>query len=109
MLLTLLAGIAGTTFGLIRAEHRRIEALVQRDIADKASIDALAQKKIADSQKRLAVANASKADESARRAELRLAEGLISQADALGLAGRFAEANSLYMEAYDKFVELEAP
>ena len=83
VLLALLAGIAGTTFGLIRAEQRRIEALKQRDIADKASIEALAQKKIADSQKQLAVANASKADESARKAELRLAEGLISQADAL--------------------------
>ena len=80
-----------------------------RDIADKASIEALAQKKIADNQKQLAVENASKADESARKAELRLAEGLISQADALSLAGRFAEAHSLYTEAYDKFAELKAP
>ena len=109
VLLTLLAGIAGTTFGLIRAEHRRIEALAQRDIADKARIDALAQKKIADDQKQLAVANASKADESARKAELRLAEGLISQGDALSLAGRFAEAHLHYAEAYDKFAELNAP
>ena len=53
MLVALLAGIAGTTFGLIRADQRRIEALNQRDIADKASIEALAQKKIADDQKRI--------------------------------------------------------
>ena len=109
VLVALLAGIAGTTFGLIRAEQRRIEALKQRDIADKASIEALAQKKIADDQKQLAVENASKADENARRAELRLAEGLISQADALSLAGRFAEAHLLYTEAYDKFAELKEP
>jgi eukaryotic-like serine/threonine-protein kinase len=38
VMLTLLAGIAGTTFGLIRAEHGRIQALALRDIADKASI-----------------------------------------------------------------------
>ena len=57
----------------------------------------------------MAVENASKADENARKAELRLAEGLISQADALSLAGRFAEAHSLYTEAYDKFAELKAP
>ena len=30
VLLALLAGIAGTTFGLIRAEHRRAEAEVAR-------------------------------------------------------------------------------
>ena len=86
-----------------------IEALRQKDIADKASVEALAQKKIADDQKQLAVANASKADENARKAELRLAEGLISQADALSLAGRFAEAHLLYTEAYDKFAELKLP
>ena len=57
----------------------------------------------------MALENASKADENARRAELRLAEGLISQADALSLAGRFAEAHALYTEAYDKFAELKAP
>ena len=83
VLLALLAGIAGTTFGLFRAEHRRIEALRQKDIAEKASLEALAQKKIADDQQQLAVVNASKAEENARNAELRLAEGLISQADAL--------------------------
>ena len=109
VLLSLLAGIAGTTFGLIRAEHRRSEALRQRDIADKASVEAIAQKKIADDQKQLAIENASKADENARKAELRLAESLISQADALSLAGRFAEAHPLYTEAYDKFAELKAP
>ena len=101
VLLALLAGIVGTTFGLIRAERQRIEALkqkdiadsasiaalAQRDIADKASIEALAQRKIADNQKELAVENA-------RRAELRLAAGLISQADALGLAGWFEESRS---------------
>ena len=109
VLLALVAGIAGTTFGLIRAENRRIEAQAQRDVADKASIEALAQKQIADDQKQLAVENARKADVNAKRAELRLAEGMISQADALSLAGRFAEAHSLYTEAYDKFAELKAP
>ena len=43
------------------------------------------------------------------RPNLRLAEGLISQGDALSLAGRFAEAHPLYTEAYDKFAELKAP
>jgi eukaryotic-like serine/threonine-protein kinase len=109
VVLSLLAGIAGTTFGLIRAEQRRIDALRQRDIADKASIDALAQKKIADDQKQLAVENAKKAHESASRAELRLAEGLISQGDAWSLAGRFDEAHSVYVDAYDKFAELKEP
>ncbi len=90
-------------------EQRRIEALKQRDIADKASVEALVQKKIADQQKQFAIENATKADENAKKAELRLAEGLISQADALSLAGRFAEAHSLYTEAYDKFAELKAP
>ena len=116
VLLALLAGIAGTTFGLIRAENRRIEALAQkaiadkasiaalaqRDIAEKASIEAVAQRMIADNQKQLAVENA-------RKAELRFAEGLISQGDALSLAGRFAEAHPLYTEAYDKFAELKVP
>ena len=69
----------------------------------------MAQKKIADDQKQLAVENASKADENARKAELRLAEGLISQADALSLAGRFDESHSLYAEAYDNFADLKAP
>lgn len=109
VLFALLAGIAGTTFGLIRAEQRRNEALKQRDIADKASVDALAQKKIADDQKHLALENASRADENARKAELRLAEGLISQADVFSLAGRFADAHALYTEAYDRFAELKAP
>ena len=109
ILLALLAGIVGTTFGLIRAEHRRIEALAHRNIADKARIEALALKRVADDQKQLAVAIASKADESARKAELRLAEGLISQGDSLSLAGRFAEAHLRYTEAYDKFTELKAP
>jgi eukaryotic-like serine/threonine-protein kinase len=109
VLAALLAGIAGTTFGLIRAEQRRSEAMKQRDIADKASIETLAQKKIADGQKQLAVANASKADENARKAELRLAEGLISQADALSLAGRFDEAHLRYTAAHDRFIELKAP
>ena len=91
--------------------------------AVQAEIETLAQKKLADTQKDLAVENAkragenakradenaSKADENARRAELRLAEGLISQADALSLAGRFAEAHPLYTEAYDKFAELKVP
>jgi eukaryotic-like serine/threonine-protein kinase len=109
VLLTLLAGIAGTTFGLIRAEHRRIEALAQREIADKAKIAALAHKKTADDQKQLALDNANKANASATRAELRLAEGLVAQADALSLAGRFTEAHPLYTEAYDKFAELKLP
>jgi eukaryotic-like serine/threonine-protein kinase len=109
VLLALLAGITGTTFGVIRAEKRRIEAMKQRDIADKASVEALAQKKIADDQKQLAIANASKANENARKAELRLAEGLISQADVLSLAGLFADAHALYTEAYDRFAELKAP
>ncbi len=109
VLLTLLAGIAGTTFGLIRAEQRRVEALAQRGIAEKASIDALAQKKIADDQRQLAFENARKADENARRAELRMAEGLISQGDVMSLAGRFVEAHPLYAEAYDKFAEFKEP
>ena len=112
VLLALLAGIARDDIRALNPREnarRRIEAQAQRDIADKASIEALAQKKIADNQKQLAVENASKADESARKAELRLAEGLISQADALSLAGRFAEAHPLYTEAYDKFAELKAP
>ena len=109
VLLTLLAGIAGTTFGLIRAERRKAEAVRQKDIADKASVEALEQKKIADDQKQLAVANAGRADENARKAELRLAHGLISQADALSLTGRFTDAHLLYAEAYDKFDELKAP
>ena len=102
VLLTLLAGIVGTTFGLIRAENRRIERQTQREIADNASIEALAQKKIADSQKQLAVATPG-------GAELRLAKGLISQGDTLSLTGRFAEAHPLYTEAYDKLGELKAP
>jgi eukaryotic-like serine/threonine-protein kinase len=109
VLVALLARIAGTTFGLIRAEQRRIEALKQRDIADRASVEALAQQKIAGTQKKLAIENASKADANARTAELKLAEGLISQADALSLAGRFGEAHPLYAEAYDRLAELKAP
>jgi eukaryotic-like serine/threonine-protein kinase len=105
----LLAGIAGTTFGLIRAEHRRNEAMRQRDIAEKASIEADAQKKIANDQRRLALGNATKADENARKAELRLAEGLISQADALSLTGRFDDAHRLYAEGYDKLVAFGGP
>ncbi len=84
--------------------------------AVQAEIETLAQKKLADTQKDLAVENAkradenaSKADENARRAELRLAEGLISQADALSLAGRPVEAHPLYTEAYDKLAELKVP
>ncbi len=102
VLLSLLAGTAGTTFGLLRAEQRRIEALEQRDIANKASIDALEEKKVAENQKQLAVANG-------RKAELKMAEGLISQGDALSLAGRFFEAHPLYIQAYDKFAELQVP
>ncbi len=104
----LLAGIAGTTFGLIRGApaNRGDETKGHRG---EGGAEAAAQKKIADTQKRLAIGNASNAGENARKAELRLAEGLISQADAWSLAGRFAEAHSLYTEAYDKFAELKAP
>ena len=67
------------------------------------------QKKIADTQKQLALENTNKVRESARRAALRLAEGLVSQADTFSLAGRFLEAHRFYTEAYDQFAELEAP
>ena len=100
VLLALVAGLALASYGFVRAKSERdiadkarIEAQAQKEIADKASIKALAQKKIADDQKRLALENASKSRESARTAELRLAEGLISQGDAMSLAGRFAEAH----------------
>jgi len=116
VLMALVAGLALASYGFARAKSERdiadkarIEAVAQKKIADKASVEALAQKKSADNQKQLAVENASKARESAKTAELRLADGLISQADALSLGGRFAEAHSLYTEAYDKFAELKAP
>ena len=106
VLFALVAGLALASYGFVRArsernlaEKARIEAQAQRDIADKASTEALAQRKIADNQKQLAVENA-------RKAELRLAEGLVSQGDTMSLAGRFAEARSRYAEAYDKFTEL---
>ncbi len=130
VLLALLTGLALASFGFVRAKSERdmadkartdalaqrdiadkasIEAHAQRDIADRASLDALAQKKIADNQRQLALENATKAQQSARMAELRLAEGLISQGDVLSLAGRFAEAHLLYTDAYDQFAELKGP
>ncbi len=116
VLLALVAGLALASYGFVRAKSERdiadkarIEAQVQKEIADDASIKALAQKRIADDQKRLALENASKSRESARTADLRLAEGLISQGDLMSLAGRFDEAHALYTEAYDKFAESKAP
>ncbi len=116
VLLALVAGLALASYGFVRAKSERdsantarTEAQEQRDIAEKASSEAVAQKKIADSQKKLANENASKADGNARTAELRLAEGLISQGDAWSLAGRFDEAHPLYAQAYDKFAELKEP
>ncbi len=120
---TLLAGIAGTTVGMIRAERQRaeavrlrklaqqksLEAMAQRDIAEKARAQALAQKHIAEDQKQRALENARHAQESARTAELRLADSRIAQADRLSREWRFAEARQLYIEAYDKFAELKAP
>jgi eukaryotic-like serine/threonine-protein kinase len=47
ILIVLLAGIAGTTFGLIRAEHRRAEAVQARE-------DEAAQRRVADAQKKKA-------------------------------------------------------
>jgi len=51
-------------------------------------------------------ANAQRADGQARAAQLRLAEGLVSQGDALVLAGRIADAREPYLQAWDLFSHL---
>jgi len=109
VLAALVVGSTLASIGLMRARS----ALAQSDALLK---ETRKQKKIADDQTALAVANAKKADENAtkavdnaRKAELSLADGLISQADALSLAGRFAQAHQHYTEAYDKLAELKVP
>jgi WD40 repeat protein/serine/threonine protein kinase len=109
VLVSLLAGLTLAIGGFLSAKK-------DRDIAVRARNEAQAQKKIADDQRQLAVENARKAQDSAKKAddnakiaEVRLAGGLVAQADAFGVAGRFSEAHQLYAEAYDKFVELKQP
>jgi WD40 repeat protein/serine/threonine protein kinase len=95
VLAALIVGVALASIGFVRAR-------AERDIAEKASVEARAQKNRADEQKQLALDNA-------RQSELRLAESVISQADAWSLAGRFAEAHQSYSAAYDKLVAMKAP
>jgi len=102
VLASLLAGLTLAIVGFLSAKK-------DRDIAVRARIEAQAQKKIADDQRQLAVENARKAQDSAMIAEVRLAGGLVAQAEAFGVAGRFSEAHQLCAEAYDKFVELKQP
>jgi len=102
VLVSLLAGLTLAIGGFLSAKK-------DRDIAVRARIEAQAQKTIADDQRQLAVENARKAQDSAKMAEVRLAGGLVPQADAFGVTGRFSEAHQLYAEAYDKFVELKQP
>jgi serine/threonine protein kinase len=95
LLVALIVGMIGTSWGFFNAE-------TERRAADRARINAQNQKKVAD-------ANAQKADANARKFEVQLAQGLISQGDAFSLAKRYLEARALYEEAYDKFVQLREP
>lgn len=101
VLAALLAGVIGTTLGMVRA----------REAAD----DEAKQRKIADHERGVATANAARALEkeaeaqkNAAAAELRVVEGLVLQGDAMAQGGRWAEAKQDYWEAYHRFVELDA-
>jgi WD40 repeat protein/serine/threonine protein kinase len=116
VLTALVVGLALATAGFLRAERERVQTQIQRNRADTARIEAQAQGKIAENQRQLAVQNAKKAtenakkaDENARDAKLQLANGLVSQADLLNLATRFSEARNLYLDAYNKLVDLKQP
>jgi WD40 repeat protein len=86
--LALALGCIGTGLGLHQA--------LQAQEAQRLSLDeSLKQKALA--------------QEESRNAELRLAEGLISQGDALLMSGGTTEAKAAFREAYAKMAELGAP
>jgi WD40 repeat protein len=104
-------------------KRRRSRALIKRGAAAAlvllsaaatlAAIYAGVQQSLAENNARTAKANAKRAEkgeteakQNAIAAELRLAEGLVSQGDALALVGRWGEAKEIYWNAYHKFNEL---
>jgi WD40 repeat protein/serine/threonine protein kinase len=102
VLSSLVAGFILATYGLVRARAEKVRA-------DKARLEAVSQERLAVVNERKAAQNARRADDNAREAKLQLAEGLISQADALSLANRFVEAHRLYTDAYDRLAALNEP
>jgi eukaryotic-like serine/threonine-protein kinase len=121
ILFLLVGGIIGTSWGLSVALRARTAAEVARQSAvaaqqseEAAKLDAIAHAKSEQAAKEQAIASANEAhvaqalaDKSAYDARLRLAEGLVSQGDALAGVNRWSEARSAYEEAYTDFGELK--
>ncbi|MCY3019313.1 MAG: protein kinase, partial [Planctomycetota bacterium] len=91
--------VAGTAVFMWSLDQKRRDALAQKQIAEGERANALAQKQIAEQRE-------VQAEKARKGAEERQAESLAAQGDALGLAGRWPEAEARYKEAYELFTKL---
>lgn len=107
ILLLLLAGIAGTTFGLIRANQKTAIAEESERKAIAAQRESLDAKERALEEKRKAQAEKSRADEEAKKARDSDAAGKFQLAVSRWDAERPGEARSLLDEIPEEYRELE--
>ena len=87
--------VAALVLGFGMAMYGLIRAKIDRNIAIAARIYADEQKTLAENR--------------AQEAHLRFAEGLVSQGDALSLAGHWLQARDRYVEAYTRLIDLKRP
>jgi eukaryotic-like serine/threonine-protein kinase len=118
IVIALLLGIALATSGFVQARREAVRASEAKDIAQAAERDQ-ARLRIAAETAQVAAENAKVAAEGARESEAsqrraaeaslleserQRAEGLVSEGDALRIAGRLSEARARIEDAYTKFV-----
>jgi WD40 repeat protein len=123
LVLALLGGIAGTTFGLIRANRARAQAVSQQIRAENGeklagerlvqveaeTKNAIEQKTRAQASESRARASENKALEERNRAQLSRADAMVALADAMAGSNRLFEAEGLYKEAYEQYQHLRVP
>ncbi|HXE52023.1 MAG TPA: protein kinase, partial [Tepidisphaeraceae bacterium] len=90
----------------IRVAVARSEAVSAQHLEAQARQLAEQRRMAAEAARHEAVLNAAKADEMRRTAELRLAEGLVAQGDAMAQGNRWVEAKELYREAGNDFEKM---
>ena len=118
IVVALLLGIALATSGFVQARREAVAASEARDLAEAAERDQ-ARLRVAAETAQVAAENAKIAAEGARESEAsqrraaeaalleserQRAEGLVSEGDALRVAGRLSEARARIEDAYTKFV-----
>jgi WD40 repeat protein/serine/threonine protein kinase len=108
VLAALVAGVIGTTWGMVRARRALDAEARERKFADRERAAAQANAARALEKEGEATHSAAEARQSAAAAELRLVDGQVLQADALAEAGRWADAKDAYWEAYRRYLDLKA-